>query len=189
VRLSNDDSALIARIERRVAELLAQAATVCRAAAPARLRPVLRFDLRGQAAGQARWQNGRRPELRFNLALARRHAPAFVEDTVAHEVAHLVCFACFGRVRPHGPEWRHVMRRFGIAEPRRCHDYDLPADTARRQRRWFYECGCRLHPLSTTRHNRIQRGLARYHCRRCGEALRFALDLPDQAADPVAGEH
>jgi SprT protein len=171
---TGDDNLLIARIEVRVSELLQQATQLhdrCR-----RLQqPVLRYDLRGQAAGQARWQARRRPELRFNLDIGRRHADDFVHVTVAHEVAHLVTYQCFGRTRPHGPEWRSVMQHFGIADPRRCHDYDIDARQARHQRRWHYECRCRIHQLSTTRHHRVQRGHAKYHCRRCGETLIYAV--------------
>jgi SprT protein len=37
----------------------------------------------------------------------------------------------------------------------------------RRQQRFEYHCQCQSWPLSTTRHNRIQRG-AEYRCRKCG---------------------
>lgn len=173
-----NDTLLTARIETRVAELLVQATSLLRRHGRRPLKPVLRFDLRGQAAGQARWQRGRQPELRFNLAVARRHADDFVHVTVAHEVAHLVTYQCHGHTRPHGPEWQSVMRHFGIMDPRRCHNYDVESNQVRHQRRWHYECRCRIHQLSTTRHNRVQRGQASYHCRRCGETLTYALGEP-----------
>jgi SprT protein len=173
-----DDTLLTSRIASRVTELLAQAMPlVCRHGRRP-LQPVLRFDLRGQVAGQARWQRGLRPELRFNLGIARRHADDFVRVTVAHEVAHLVTYRCHGHTRPHGPEWQSVMRHFGIADPQRCHDYDVDTGQVRRQRRWHYECRCRVHPLSTTRHHRVQRGDASYHCRHCGQALTYAVPGP-----------
>ena len=84
-----DDVLLTVRIEARVAELLTQATSLLRRHGRRSLQPVLRYDLRGQAAGQARWQQGHPPELRFNLAIARHHADDFVRVTVAHEVAHL----------------------------------------------------------------------------------------------------
>lgn len=149
---------------------------MCRHAATRRLKPLLRFDLHGQAAGQAIWQRGRQPQLRFNLDIGRRHADDFVHQTVAHEVAHIVTYQCFGRTRPHGPEWRAVMQHFGIDRPRRCHDYTVEGSQGRRQRRWRYECSCRTHRLSSTRHHRVQRGKARYHCRSCGAALRYVAE-------------
>lgn len=162
---------LTEQIRRRTAELLRRAAPLCAAHRARVPEPVLLFDLRGQAAGQAIWRRPQRPLLRFNLDIARRHAADFLEQTVAHEVAHLVTAACHRRARPHGAEWRAVMIHLGIAEPNRCHDYALDESQIRRQRRWAYACACSVHELSTTRHNRVQADQARYHCRRCGSPL------------------
>lgn len=162
------------QIAARVRELLGAAAPLC-AAHRARLpHPRVRLDLRGRVAGQAIWHVGGRTELRFNTDIAQRHRDHFLRHTVAHEVAHLVTVACFGRVRPHGPEWRSIMRHFGIQDPTRCHDYTLDEAGLQRQRRWDYACACMRHQLSTTRHNRVQRNRTSYHCRRCGTPLRRA---------------
>lgn len=150
-------------------QYLARAAPLLRQAGRATPRVQVQLDLRGQAAGQLRRYPDGRLLIRYNLALAEHQPDAFLAETVPHEVAHVVTHLCHGRVRPHGPEWQRVMRWFGIAQPRRCHDF--AADTsARRQRRWRYQCACRGHELTTTRHNRVQRG-TRYHCRACGTVL------------------
>jgi len=165
-----DDNAICRAIARRVDELLTLAAPLCarhRCAVP---RPRLRFDLRGLSAGQALWQPGRAPTLRFNLELARTHRHDFLQQTVPHEVAHLLTAACFGRVPPHGEAWRETMRWLGVPNPSRCHRYD--ACPTRRQRRWAYVCDCSDHAVSTTRHNRMRNGSS-YLCRRCGSPLRL----------------
>lgn len=165
------DRALTAAIIDRTDTLLNQAATLlarCGATPP---RPIIRFDLTGTAAGQVLWRSGERPTLRFNLALARDHRQAFLDETVPHEVAHLVTLACHGRTRPHGAEWRAVMAFFGLPQANRCHDFPIAADQVRRQRRWPYACRCRTHQLSTTRHRRAASGRAHYHCRHCGSLL------------------
>lgn len=132
----------------------------------------LRFDLRGQAAGQMRATNRGRVEIRFNLVLARQNPDAFIAQTVPHEVAHLVVWHKHGRrARPHGPEWQAVMRQLGVSEPSRCHAFEIPEGEVRRQRRWPYRCACREYQLSTTRHNRIRRGQQIYSCPNCGEPL------------------
>lgn len=172
--MSAAQHSLAERIRRRTAESLHSAAALCAAHGAQVPDPALRFDLRGQAAGQAVWHRKQRPLLRFNLDIARRHPEDFLERTVAHEVAHLVTTACHGRVRPHGPEWQAVMAHLGIARPTRCHDYALDESEVRRQRRWSYACACSRHELSTTRHNRIQNAGVRYHCRRCGGPLQPA---------------
>jgi SprT protein len=134
-------------------------------------QPPVRFDLRGQSAGQVRIDARGRGMIRYNAALLLRHGDDFLRQTVPHEVAHYVAYLHHGRaIRPHGPEWRQLVTALG-GEPLRCHRYDI--DGLRlRQTRWFlYHCRCGEHKLSSIRHNRISGG-ARYLCRRCGETLR-----------------
>jgi len=90
---------------------------------------------------------------------------------VPHEVAHVVTTVSCGRVRPHGPEWRAVMRWLGFEEPQRCHRFETPGGT-RSQRRWTYRCDCREHRPWTTRHNRARKGLG-YVYRACGAMLHY----------------
>lgn len=130
----------------------------------------IRCDLRGLSAGQMRLHANGRFEIRYNLDMALQQPQRFLNETVPHEVAHLVTWLLHGsRVRPHGKEWQAVMRGLGVASPKAYHDFE-PAGNPRRQRRWHYRCSCREHQLSTTRHNRIIKGMA-YTCTRCGELL------------------
>lgn len=170
---SGSADALCVRIVRHTRRLLERCAPLCAAHGVALPDPLIRLDLRGEAAGQARWEANGRPLLRYNLDIARRHEDDFLARTVPHEVAHLVTVACHGRTRPHGPEWRRVMAFLGVANPSRCHDYQLDESLVKRQRRWTYRCDCTNHQLSTTRHKRMLAGSARYHCRKCHAALRY----------------
>src|SRR5690606_3651881 len=83
--------------------------------------PPIRFDLRGACAGQAVFRRqGRQEEiwLRFNNALLERHPEEFFRQVVAHEVAHAVARLVYGRrIKPHGPEWRTLMRDVLGVEP------------------------------------------------------------------------
>lgn len=166
------DTELRDRIVTRAADCMARCRDLCRERGASLPEPQIRFDLRGQAAGQCIWRRGRAPVLRFNLDLAQANSDDFLTTTVAHEVAHLATYACHGRTRPHGPQWRAFMHLLGIERPRRCHDYPVDDASPRRQRRWSYRCDCRLHELSTTRHNRVQRHGVEYRCRACGTRLR-----------------
>ncbi len=128
--------------------------------------PRLRFDLRGRSAGQARLQEW---SIRLNPTLLHQHGVDFIRDTVPHELAHLIAFAQYGgRIRPHGEEWRHLMRLLGRPATV-CHDYEVKP--ARQLRRFDYHCGCRPHQLSSIRHRRCLQGM-RYLCRHCGGELR-----------------
>ncbi len=132
--------------------------------------PRVAFDLRGRAAGQFRVAAGKEPCIRYNPVLLVRHPSEFLAQTVPHEVAHYLAYLSFGRgIRPHGQEWRQIMRGLG-ADPRRCHDFDVTGLTTRRLRRYIYHCRCGDHALSSIRHHRILRG-ASYVCRNCGHAL------------------
>lgn len=130
--------------------------------------PRLRFDLRGRCAGQALLQAWC---VRLNQGLLQTHGAAFIEDTLPHELAHLMAYACHGAgIRPHGAEWKRMMALLG-RDPKVCHNYAVTP--ARRIKRHAYRCGCAEHALSSIRHRRVQQG-AVYLCRGCGEALRAA---------------
>lgn len=134
-------------------------------------------DLRGKAAGQVAWRQGE-TRIRYNLDMAERQPEAFIQQTIPHEVAHVVTRLLYPKARPHGPEWRSVMAYLGITEPQRCHSFHTANTPSKRQRRWPYRCACRDHQLSSTRHNRIQRGQSRYLCRHCGNPLRLDAASP-----------
>ncbi|HYQ73001.1 MAG TPA: SprT-like domain-containing protein [Gammaproteobacteria bacterium] len=143
----------------------------------------VRFDLRGRAAGMYRVRNGKR-EIRYNPHLFSKYFSDNLANTVPHEVAHYVTDVLHGlrRVRPHGPEWRAVMRAFG-AEPVATCRYDLDGIPVRRQRRFHYRCDCSTHSISSVRHNRIRDGRVRYHCRRCRAPLSYTGGAPECVPD------
>jgi SprT protein len=164
-------SELATRLEDETRAWLQRALPLFRQAARRPPRVNVLLNLRGASAGQVRQYRDGRLTIRYNLAMAAHQPEAFIAETVPHEVAHVVTSVCHGRVRPHGREWQRVMQWFGIDQPRRCHDFASPV-AGRSQRRWAYRCDCREHQLSTTRHNRAQRGLD-YICRACSGPLRF----------------
>lgn len=131
----------------------------------------VRFNLSGRAAGMYRVKQHER-EIRYNPYLFFKYFDDNLANTVPHEVAHYVVDCCHGfkNVRPHGVEWRELMLMLGVEPTVTCR-YDMSDIPQRRQRRIEYHCGCRAHQLSTIRHNRVQRGEARYHCKACRNAL------------------
>jgi SprT protein len=132
------------------------------------------FDLKGSSAGMFK-VHGRRRWIRYNPWIFAKHFEENLADTVPHEVAHYVVHEVFGgrRVKPHGREWRLLMKAFG-ANPRATFDLDLEGVPQRRQRTHPYRCECRGHQVSTTRHNRVMRGTGRYLCRHCDGELVYA---------------
>lgn len=132
--------------------------------------PLIAFNQRGRTAGTAyleRW------EIRLNPILLVENSESFIEEVLPHEYAHLLTFALFGRVQPHGKEWQMMMTEIMGLPANRTHSFDTQNSTTRKYQRYTYQCDCKTHELTSIRHNRIQAGKAQYHCKSCAGALRF----------------
>lgn len=127
--------------------------------------PQLCFNQRGKAAGTARLTQW---SIRLNPVLLAAHPQVFLDEVIPHELAHLLVFARHGRTRPHGVQWQRLMQDTFQLTPRVTHDLDISALTGPT---FAYRCACREHDLSLRRHNKLQRGQARYLCRHCGQPL------------------
>lgn len=145
--------------------------------------PVL-FDLKGQTAGMFKML-GKERWIRYNPWIFAKYFEENLRDTVPHEVAHYVTHEVYaGRTgKPHGPRWQRVMAHFD-ADPGVTFNLDLAGVPQRRQKTHPYWCGCRAHEVSTTRHNRIVKGVGRYFCRACEGEL---LPVPQQMAMFTSG--
>lgn len=127
--------------------------------------PKLVYQQRGTAAGTAWLQTY---EIRLNPVLLMENVEAFVNEVVPHELAHLLVWKHFGRVPPHGKEWKWMMESVLGVPARRTHQFELQSV----QRKTFaYRCKCQEHQLTVSRHNRVVRGEATYRCVHCGGPL------------------
>lgn len=142
--------------------------------------PEIDYSLRGRTAAQAGWRissrrGGRQAaklRLRFNLQAYAAHPTEMLNETVPHEISHLVVVLLWGvGCRPHGAQWQQVMQDcFGL-KPQRTHSLPLkPSRTLSRD--FVYACACRRHYLTRIRHGRIERGQSTYRCKDCGDILR-----------------
>jgi len=134
--------------------------------------PLICFALTGKTAGYYKRLHDGSCILNFNRLLLEQQTRDFIDRTVPHEVAHLVAYQVFGsHIRPHGSEWKAVMRLFN-ADASRCHNYDVSKVSTRKYRRYAYECSCRSHQLTSIRHNRVLSGY-RYVCKSCKQQLAY----------------
>ena len=108
------------------------------------------------------------PEIRLNPVLLLENQQAFIEEVVPHELAHLLVWKHFGRVAPHGKEWKWMMEAVLGVPARRTHQFELESV---RRNTFSYRCRCQQHQLTVRRHNRVVRGEATYRCVKCGEPL------------------
>lgn len=151
------------------------------------------FNLRGTTAGQA-WTGGKNgASIRYQPELMEQNEKDFFEDTIPHEVAHIVVHYLYpnskvrrgtynyrtGRttyrrvVKPHGNEWKRVMRDFGV-KPERCHTYDTGNVGQRKlAKAYTYKCACQTFQLTQIRHRRILQG-KKYSCQKCRTVLQPA---------------
>ena len=135
--------------------------------------PVL-FDLPGRTAGMFKLV-GRRGWIRYNPWIFAKYFEENLRDTVPHEVAHFIVHELYGTrgIKPHGHQWRTVMEHFG-ADQGVTFNLDLAGIPQRQQRTHPYRCSCRVHEVSSTRHNRVLQGVGCYRCRICGSDLLYA---------------
>ena len=167
---------LIARAEDKVIEVYIQAQSIWKQAFDL---PSVDFDLLGCCAGRAHYRKNR---IRLNPVLLLEHQANFIEETVPHEVAHLLTRTLYlgpGRIKPHGPEWKSVMLALGL-KPIRCHNYDVSNAQVRHERRFSYACACCTVQEPTRTHLKLQRGEIWSRCSVCGAS--FTLQEGEQAS-------
>ncbi|ARF48707.1 SprT family protein [Pantoea stewartii subsp. stewartii DC283] len=134
--------------------------------------PTLVYQQRGTAAGTAwleKW------EIRLNPVLLLENQQAFIDEVVPHELAHLLVWKTFGRVAPHGKEWKWMMETVLGVPAQRTHRFEVASV---RSRTFAYRCQCQQHHLTVRRHNRVIRGESEYRCVHCGNVLKAGLFLP-----------
>ncbi|MBT8120091.1 MAG: SprT-like domain-containing protein [Gammaproteobacteria bacterium] len=139
----------------------------------------IRFDLKGRSAGMYRVRSKQslifsrqQRVIRYNPYIFSKYFDDNFATTIPHEVAHYVTDIIYGlkNIKPHGKEWRVVMDAFG-ADASVTANYDLAGIPMKRQAVFTYQCACRVHRLSTTRHNKIKKRRYQYTCNFCKQVL------------------
>lgn len=113
----------------------------------------------------------------FSTVLFSRATQEQRDETVAHEICHMIVDHRYPKADAHGWEWRQAMQRAGYAG-NRCHNV---AVVRRRQARVRLHCGCDDGCIVTKslytrmiRNGEFQGGVStRRYCRTCKQNLRL----------------
>ena len=120
----------------------------------------IRFDLRGRTAGMAGYNTVggyRRYYLRFNVdMIANSSFNHIINDTVPHEIAHLVCYENPRFGDNHNAGWRRVCKQLG-GTGERCHREEVSYANGLSYQ--YVTSNGRTVVLSQIRHNKIQKGV------------------------------
>lgn len=149
--------------------------------------PHIRYDLKGKVAGKATLGSYGMCFITLNPGLLINNLKDYIDNTIPHEVAHIVARRVYGRVKPHGNEWKHVMAVFGV-KAERCHEYDMnaPGVVKRQMKRYDFGCGCEghVHHISARKLTSIQKG-NRYRCIKCKQTIHHPVYAPRIRPAPI----
>lgn len=116
----------------------------------------VRFDVRGRVAGWAECRFGQYG-IRFNRDMMLNESwDNFINDTVPHELAHIVCYIKPALGRNHDLGWKRVCRALG-GTGERCHKEEVQYAHGTV---YYTTSTGHVVPMSLTRHNKVQRGMA-----------------------------
>lgn len=128
--------------------------------------PKVNLNQRGKVAGSVHLQKNL---IKLNRKLFIQNFDDFLRQVVPHEVAHIICYQQFGRVKPHGVEWQSLMRSLFQLDAHVTHKFDVSAVG---MQDFAYQCECNsLIMLSVVRHNKVNRGTQQYRCQKCKTVL------------------
>jgi len=130
-------------------------------------KPTVSLNLRGKRAGTATFYfNGHPGEIRLNKKVFAENETSFLEQTIPHEYAHILANELFRNPKPHGREWKTVMRRMG-KKPFLYHNYKV--EPVKKYTKFHYKCARCGNDFEFTKiiHNKIISGRTSYFCRRC----------------------
>lgn len=133
--------------------------------------PSVHFDVSGTKGGFAKYQDW---SIHFNLDLAKNNMEQYLNQTVPHEVAHLVDFKKYGGWG-HKRTWKAIMIHVFGLKPDRCHSMDVSEVKTRKYDTYIYTCNCPSleHKIKTNLHKKMSVLGKNYRCGRCMNRISF----------------
>ena len=139
----------------------------------------VKFDLSGRSAGQARhtikYIGTAKVSnfcVRFNMHMVTNHFDEMLNETVPHELAHIICMYT-GWGRNHDRMWKSICIALGGTGDR-CHEMSVVPARTRATYKYVATCGTTV-TLSSVRHTRVQKGQVYVVTRTNGKITREGL--------------
>jgi len=133
-----------------------------------KINPSLVFDLK--TTSYYGYYDEETNEIHLHLPLLKEFKKLYINEVLTHEYAHAVVFKLYGyNVKPHGKEWKNIMKYLGIKKPAATTTIFDNSEFIRKNS-YLYKCNCDIYYLSKYIHNRIQKGY-KYYCKRCNGKL------------------
>ncbi len=131
--------------------------------------PKICFDVKGTKGGFADFKD---MSIHFNLDLARTNGEVYINQTVPHEIAHLIDFQKY-KGWGHKRTWKMIMQYVFGLEPKRCHNYDVSEVKKKKYDTYIYACKCREHKVKSNMHKKIALNRSKYSCATCRMPIVF----------------
>jgi len=155
-------------------------ATVCQRNGVPELASKVRVEWNARFTRRMGDANYNKMRIRLSIPLFARAGEDEQEDTIAHEMAHLVAQHKYGRdIKAHGGEWQACMLVAGY-RPERCHSVDRTG-LARTNKKCKTYCSCGEHLVTPKVYGRVAKG-HKYTCRKCHTVLLTAPHAPKPVA-------
>ena len=136
-----------------------------------RVFPRLQITFGPRMTSTAGWlqsnKKGEPVELRFSVPICNDNPNVFIAEVPGHEVAHAIVSYLYPtqKTKPHGPEWKEVMKVFEL-EPSVTHSMKTKS-----ARSFLYRNGEETFRLGIRQHNKLQRGHLVAYTSRKSDAL------------------
>jgi SprT protein len=112
----------------------------------------------------------------INYEAFSQNRDRYIDEILSHEFAHIITSLIYGRVRPHGREFKYVCYTlFPDAPDIARGSYrggDFILESKKSYKKYPYRCKCQKVYLTSIRHNKILKKKMSYFCRICkGELI------------------
>lgn len=134
-------------------------------------KPFIGFNLTGTSAGRAIYSQ-RKIVLNPHIfkGLSEEAQQEFIDETIPHEVAHIVAYQVHRHSQAHNAKWGEIMKLFGFEDWRSQITHCLPVDNVpslkRRKSLKCPQCAASW-TVTPKKAARFRRGEVSYQCPRC----------------------